>query len=153
MYCSHRNETFDKNDKCFRPHGHHYKIRMIFNYPLRFDFLSLTKPFSEFEKIEKLIKDQFDHRMFVHSKDPLLLFLQDFERTQETPLGLVVLPFPSSVENVCFLLFNKVREQLGFKELFTLEIKETETSTIVYNSADYINDCKLFESLESNTKS
>ena len=66
---------------------------------------------------------------------------QHMARTGET-LRLKVMDGPTSVENLCHLLFSEIT-QMGFR-LALLEVQETDTSTISYTREDWITDNRNF---------
>ncbi len=147
MYCGHRNQLFPSSSKCFRPHGHDYRIFMVFQQKPRESLDNLTQVFEEYSVIEDWIQKKLDHRMFVDQKDPLLPYLEKFQNEHGQSLGMVLLPFASSVENICLYLFHQVIEGLGFSNLIQIEVQETRTSTIIYSIGDYEREKYLLENL------
>lgn len=140
FYAGHRNQ--DLEDKCMRPHGHHYKLFIYFNV-VRSG--SISTLFGDFDcKIEPLLKDQFDHRLLLDKNDPLKIYLDLYEQETGNVLGCKVLDRPSSVENVAFELFKEC-SRFGFN-IEKIELQETVSSTLVYTKQDYANDINSFES-------
>ena len=138
FYYGHRNQEL--SDKCFRPHGHDAKIFITFNVKREGN---LTTLFGDFDsKIEPWFKEAFDHRFAIDKNDPLLPYLQEYEK-DHSDLGLNILPFPTSVENVTFYIFNHIVESFGFN-VEEIRYQETRTSTVVYNREDYEQDYKHF---------
>lgn len=139
MYCGHRNQDLD--DKCFRPHGHDYRIFVYFNVKREG---SISTLFGDFDaKFEPLLKNHYDHRFLIDKNDPLLSYLQQYEKDTQSDLGLKILDFPSSVENLCYQLFTE-SEHFGF-HIEKLEIQETRSSTVIYTVDDYKRDCEYFK--------
>ncbi len=131
---AHRNEELA--DKCSRLHGHAYRFVCHFKV-IRQPGSAITTLFNDFDsKVEVMFKNEFDHRMLLNKNDPLFDVLDDHDLLGE--LDPRVLPFPSSVENLAFYLFGKILF-FGFN-LQTLEIKETDTSTVIYSLEDYNKD-------------
>ena len=62
-------------------------------------------------------------------------------RTGET-LRLKVMDGPTSVENLCHLMFSEIT-QMGFR-LALLDVQETDTSVISYTREDWIADNRHF---------
>ena len=62
-------------------------------------------------------------------------------RTGET-FRLKVMDGPTSVENLCHLLFTEIT-QMGFR-LAVLEVQETDSSVIQYTREDWIADSRYF---------
>jgi len=141
-YMAHRNQELI-GTKCIRPHGHDYKIFCYFEV---FRNGNITTLFEEFDKkIEPMLKDEFDHRMLIDKNDPLCDTLIKHGLDHKEDLGLKVLPFPTSVENLCFYIFDQIITRFHF-ELIKLEIQETRTSTVSYTQEDYRNDIIHFGS-------
>lgn len=57
-------------------------------------------------------------------------------------LRLKVMDRPTSVENLCHLMFSEIT-QMGFR-LSRLEVQETDTSTVSYSREDWIRDNRTF---------
>lgn len=138
FYGGHRNETL--KDKCCHLHGHDYKVFCHFHVVRNGDISTL---FDEFDRVlEPMFKNEFDHRLLINKKDPLYKNLLRHEGEQGEDLGLAVLPFPTSVENLCCFFFGKIREH--FPNLVQLEIQETRSSTVAYTAEDYQKDREHF---------
>ncbi len=139
---AHRNQDL-QNTKCARPHGHFYKIFMHFHTQRNGNISTL---FEDFDKhIEPLLKDEYDHRMLIDKNDPLFDLLKKNEDAIGD-LGLKVMPFATSVENLCFFLFHEVKGRFSLP-ICELHIQETQTSTVVYTQVDYLNDLRSFYDL------
>jgi 6-pyruvoyltetrahydropterin/6-carboxytetrahydropterin synthase len=136
MYYGHRNQEL--NDKCFRPHGHDAKIFITFNVTRNGNISTLFGDFDS--KIEPMFKNEFDHRFIIDKNDPLLPYLKQFE--EDNPgnrLGLKIIPYPTSVENVCYYIFNEIETRFGF-DIDKINYHETRTSNIEYTKEDYLQD-------------
>ena len=138
FYAAHRNETLQ--DKCRNLHGHRYGLRCHFEVERDGDISTL---FGDFDaRIEPWLKQFYDHGMLINVHDSLYETLQQhMARTGET-LRLKVMDGPTSVENLCHLLFSEIT-QMGFR-LALLEVQETDTSTISYTREDWIADNRNF---------
>lgn len=138
FYAGHRNQ--DLQDKCRRPHGHDYKLFVYFNVQRNG---SISTLFGDFDsKIEPMLKEQYDHRMFLDINDPLKPYLDAYQNDTGDNLGYNLLERASSVENVCYQLFSDI-ERFGF-DVDKIELQETRTSTIVYTGVDYEADKEYF---------
>lgn len=134
FYAAHRNEELD--DKCRNIHGHRYGLRCHFRVERTCSYSTLFATFDE--KIEPHLKEHYDHGMLIHVNDPLFATLQDhMQRTGET-LKLKCFNGPTSVENLALMLFEEI-SAMGFA-LDRLEIRETDTSVVVYTEEDWIRD-------------
>jgi len=135
MYYGHRNQEL--KDKCFRPHGHDAKIFITFNVERHGNITTL---FGDFDKeIEPFFKDEFDHRFVIDKNDPLLPYFEQFEKDRGEDLGLKIIPFASSVENVCYYIFDEITQRFGF-DIEKINYHETRTSNIEYHKSDYLKD-------------
>jgi 6-pyruvoyltetrahydropterin/6-carboxytetrahydropterin synthase len=145
FYAAHRNETLQ--DKCRNLHGHRYGVRCHFEVERDGNISTL---FGDFDtRIEPWLKEFYDHSMLINMHDPLYESLQQhMVRTGET-LRLKVMDGPSSVENLCHLLFSEIT-QMGFR-LALLEVQETDTSIISYTREDWISDNRHFARRKSHS--
>lgn len=140
FYAGHRNQDLD--DKCFRPHGHDYKLFVVFNVRRTG---SISTLFGDFDaKIEPWLKNNMDHRFLIDKKDPLYAYFELYEEEQKKSLGIKVLPYPSSVENLCHFLFEEFTEVMGF-DVERIELQETRTSTVIYDKVDYKLDKEVYK--------
>ena len=138
FYAAHRNETLQ--DKCRNLHGHRYGLRCHFEVERDGDISTLFGDFDS--RIEPWLREHYDHGMLININDSLYETLQHHMlRTGET-LRLKVMDGPTSVENLCHLLFSEIT-QMGFR-LALLEVQETDTSVISYSRADWIADNRHF---------
>ena len=143
FYAAHRNETLQ--DKCRNLHGHRYGVKCHFEVERDGDISTLFGDFDS--RIEPWLKQNYDHGMLIHVNDPLYETLQQhMVRTGET-FRLKVMEGPTSVENVCHLLFTEIT-QMGFR-LAMLEVQETDTSVISYSRKDWIADNRYFTRRQS----
>ena len=138
FYAAHRNEEL--TDKCRNLHGHRYGLRCVFEVERTGSYSTLFQDFDD--KIEPYLKQIFDHSMLIHVNDPLFDTLRDhMQRTGEV-LKLVEFEAPTSVENVAHRLFTDFT-QMGFR-LNRLEVRETDTSVVVYSREDWVADNRHF---------
>jgi 6-pyruvoyltetrahydropterin/6-carboxytetrahydropterin synthase len=138
FYAAHRNEELD--DKCRNLHGHRYGIRCFFEVERQGAISTLFGDFDR--KIEPLIKEQYDHAMLINVHDPLYKTLREHERRCGESFRLKEFNAPTSVENLAHRLFTEITE-LGFR-LAKLEVRETDTSVVVYTREDWVADNRLF---------
>lgn len=138
FYAAHRNEELQ--DKCSNLHGHRYGLTCFFEVERTGNLSTL---FGDFDAlIEPLLKNEYDHGMLIHRNDPLYeTLLMHRERTGEH-FRLKVLDFPTSVENVSYVLFTEIVE-LGFR-LKKIELRETDTSVVEYTREDWVADNRRF---------
>jgi 6-pyruvoyltetrahydropterin/6-carboxytetrahydropterin synthase len=146
FYAAHRNEELQ--DKCRNLHGHRYGITCFFEVERTG---ALTTLFGDFDaKIEPWLKAEYDHGMLIHKGDTLYETLQDhMDRTGEE-LKLKLLDGPTTVENLSHKLFTEITE-MGFT-LNRLEVRETDSSVIIYTREDWVADNRLFASKPTRTK-
>ena len=134
FYAAHRNEELD--DKCRNIHGHRYGIRCVFRVQRRG---SISTLFGDFDaRIEPFLKREYDHAMLIHINDPLYRALSEYMRRTGDFLRLKQFDEPTSVENLAHRLFSEI-SSMGF-HLETLEVQETDTSTVVYTREDWMAD-------------
>lgn len=138
FYAAHRNEEL--NDKCRNLHGHRYGIRCFFEVERQGAISTLFGDFDR--KIEPLLKEQYDHGMLINVHDPLYETLCEHERRTGESLKMKKFQAPTSVENLAHQLFTEITD-LGFR-LQRLEVRETDTSVVVYNREDWIADNRYF---------
>jgi 6-pyruvoyltetrahydropterin/6-carboxytetrahydropterin synthase len=142
FYAAHRNEEL--TDKCRNLHGHRYGIRCVFEVKRTGSYSTLFADFDE--KIEPFLKRVYDHATLVHANDTLYeTFRQHTLRTGEE-LKLVVFTAPTSVENLAHRLFTEITE-MGF-HLNRLEVRETDSSVVVYSRHDWVADNRHFAQLQ-----
>ncbi|MFO0915842.1 MAG: 6-carboxytetrahydropterin synthase [Pirellulales bacterium] len=145
FYAAHRNETL--LDKCRNLHGHRYGVTCCFEVERTGD---LTTLFADFDsRIEPFLKAEYDHGMLIHAGDSLYAtLLGHMERTGES-LKLKVFQRPTTVENLAHQLFTEITE-MGFR-LQRLEIRETDTSVVIYTREDWVNDNRYFAKRQLNS--
>jgi len=136
FYAAHRNEELD--DKCRNLHGHRYGLTCFFEVERTG---AITTLFGDFDRvIEPFLKAEYDHSMLIHVGDPLHETLKwHTERTGEV-LKLKLFDAPTTVENLAYQLFTEITE-LGFR-LHHLEVRETDTSVVVYSREDWVEDSR-----------
>ncbi|MHB8900770.1 MAG: 6-pyruvoyl trahydropterin synthase family protein [Thermoguttaceae bacterium] len=138
FYAAHRNEELA--DKCHNIHGHRYGISLFFEVERQG---SISTLFGDFDGvIEPFLKAEYDHGMLINVHDPLYETLRHHtERTGEC-FKLKKFDVPTSVENLAFQLFTEIAG-FGFR-LDRLEIRETDTSVVLYTHADWLKDRQRF---------
>lgn len=90
--------------------------------------------------IEPLIKDEYDHAMLIHTQDPLFETLCMHQHRTGEKLRLKLFDAPTTVENLAFQLFSEISD-LGFR-LVRLEVRETDTSVVIYTYDDWVRDSR-----------
>ena len=138
FYAAHRNEEL--NDKCRNLHGHRYGLTCFFEVERTGHLTTLFGDFDE--RVEPLLKNNYDHGMLINRHDSLYETLQMHTARTGEQFRLKVLDFPTSVENVCFVLFSEITA-LGFR-LNRIELRETDTSVVEYTREDWVSDNRRF---------
>lgn len=138
FYAGHRNETLP--DKCRNLHGHRYGVVCYFEVERNGDISTL---FGDFDaKVEPWLKSQYDHALLINVNDPLYETLVGHtERTGEE-FRLKKFERPTSVENLAWMLFTEITD-MGFR-LDRIEVRETDTSVVIYTREDWIADSRQF---------
>ncbi len=134
FYAAHRNEQL--KDKCSNLHGHRYGLRCFFKVERVGDISTLFGDFDD--KVEPWIKQKYDHGMLINIHDPLYQTLKDHQRRTGEHLKMKEFDGATSVENLAYMLFSEIIE-MGF-ELDRIEVRETDTSVLVYSYADWMAD-------------
>lgn len=100
---------------------------------------SISTLFVDFDRrIEPLRQRAYDHVMLVNVNDPLCELPSGYMQQSGDQLRLKCLGGPTSVENRAFQRFSEIAE-MGC-DLETLEVQETDTSTLVYSREDWLSD-------------
>jgi 6-pyruvoyltetrahydropterin/6-carboxytetrahydropterin synthase len=134
FYAAHRNEQLA--DKCSNLHGHRYGVKCHFRVEREGDISTL---FGDFDaKVEPWIKDKYDHGMLINIHDSLYETLKQHQVRTGEHLKLKEFDGATSVENLAYMLFSEITE-MGF-QLEQLEVRETDTSVLVYNREDWVAD-------------
>lgn len=143
FYAAHRNEELA--DKCRNLHGHRYGIACFFEVERRGAVSTL---FGDFDAvIEPFLKEEYDHGLMINVHDPLYETLKHHTQRTGECLKMKAFDMPTSVENLALKLFTEI-EELGFR-LNRLEIRETDTSVVIYTREDWVRDRKPAEAEES----
>ena len=137
FYAAHRNELL--KGKCNNIHGHRYGVTCMFGTRRESASKHVTIEFAQFEVIEDYFRDVWDHSMLIHTSDPVHQYVANMN------FKIVRMKRPTSVENVCFQIFGDII-RMEFP-LEVLEVKETDTSTIIYSFTDYERDCEFFDAV------
>lgn len=146
FYAAHRNEEL--LDKCRNLHGHRYGITCVFEVERTGSYSTLFADFDD--KIEPFLKSEYDHAMLINIHDPLYETLcGHMARTGET-FRLKRFERPTSVENLAHQLFTEITD-MGFR-LDCLEVRETDSSVVVYTREDWVADNRLFANADSREK-
>lgn len=140
FYAAHRNEELD--DKCRNLHGHRYGITCFFEVERQGSMSTLFAHFDR--KLEPFFKTEYDHGMVINVNDPLYESLCEHMRRTGESLKLKLFDRPTTVENLGHQLFTEITE-LGFR-LERLEVRETDTSVLIYTRNDWVADNRVFAS-------
>lgn len=132
FYAAHRNEELQ--DKCRNLHGHRYEVRCFFRVTRTGSISTLFGDFDD--RIEPFLKHEYDHGMLIHVHDPLYEALREYMERSGDTLKLKRFDVPTSVENLAHQLFSEI-SAMGFR-LERLEVRETDTSTVVYTRRDWL---------------
>jgi 6-pyruvoyltetrahydropterin/6-carboxytetrahydropterin synthase len=143
FYAAHRNEELQ--DKCRNLHGHRYGLTCHFEVERTGHYTTL---FAEFDaKIEPFLREQYDHGMLIHVHDSLYETLEDHRKRTGECLKLKVFNSPTTVENIARQLFTEITG-MGFR-LHRIDLRETDSSVIIYTREDWINDERYFSQRHS----
>ncbi|MHB8973387.1 MAG: 6-pyruvoyl trahydropterin synthase family protein [Pirellulaceae bacterium] len=138
FYAAHRNEEL--HDKCRNLHGHRYGIQCVFEVERTGSYSTL---FGDFDaQIEPFLREHYDHAMLINVRDPLYETLVGHMQRTGEHLRLVEFDQPTSVENLAHRLFTEIT-QMGFR-LKRLEVRETDSSVVVYTRSDWVADNRYF---------
>jgi len=131
FYAAHRNEEL--HDKCSNLHGHRYGVVCHFRVRRTGSYSTL---FGDFDaRIEPFLKEHFDHGMLINVHDPLLQTLKTHMQEHGENFKLREFDGPTSVENLAYQLFGEITA-MGF-DLEQVDVRETDTSVIMYTREDY----------------
>lgn len=134
FYAAHRNEQLE--DKCHNLHGHRYGLVCRFEVDRTG---ALTTLFGDFDaKIEPFLKSNYDHSMLININDALYDTLVDHMKRTGEDFRLAKFEAPTTVENLAYKLFTEITE-MGFR-LQQLEVRETDSSVVIYTREDWIAD-------------
>lgn len=136
FYAAHRNEEL--SDKCRNLHGHRYGISCFFAVERKGAVSTL---FGDFDGvIEPYLKDEYDHGLLINVHDPLYETLRHHTQRTGECLKLKTFDAPTSVENLALKMFTEITD-FGF-QLDRLEIRETDSSVVIYTHEDWLRDRK-----------
>ncbi len=142
FYAAHRNEELA--DKCRNLHGHRYGVSCFFEVERQGAVSTL---FGDFDAvIEPFLKAEYDHGLMINVHDPLYVTLKHHTQRTGECLKLKRFDVPTSVENLALKLFTEITE-FGF-HLNRLEIRETDTSVVIYMREDWLRDRKGLDAEE-----
>lgn len=120
FYAAHRNHLL--NDKCQRLHGHRYGVEV--HIEVRPTASGTGILFAEIDAQLAQVFEALDHRTLAWSRDELARSIPE----------CVVLPFPTSAENLAAWLLGKCRVRL--EGCVALELQETDSATIRATAED-----------------
>jgi 6-pyruvoyltetrahydropterin/6-carboxytetrahydropterin synthase len=155
FYASHRNEEL--KNKCFTLHGHTYHIECHFLVARREPAAigeppsNVTVEFSDFDVITEPLRRTLCHSMLMHEGDPIWPRIRSIvewlSEIGDPEFKVVVMPCATSLENLGWAIFHTISLSLFHLQfpcvLSKLVLKETETTQIIYEHADYKADMKV----------
>jgi 6-pyruvoyltetrahydropterin/6-carboxytetrahydropterin synthase len=145
FYAAHRNEEL--TDKCRNLHGHRYGIRCFFEVERTGSYSTLFADFDD--RLEPFFKAEYDHAMLINVHDSLYETLQDHTRRTGECLKVKEFTQPTSVENLAHRLFTEITD-MGFR-LNRIEVRETDSSVVIYTREDWIADNRHFADAREQT--
>lgn len=124
FYAAHRNTAL--RDKCSRLHGHRYGVEVAIEVAPPANGSGAGMLFAEIDRRLAPVFDCYDHRTLLCCTDPLA--------GTNAIEGAVVLPFPTSAENLAAHLLRICRDQLD--GCIELSLQETDSATVVARLED-----------------
>lgn len=131
FYAGHRNENLD--DKCSNLHGHTYYITMNFNFKNINKENGITMLFSNIDLLVDPFIKQLDHSLIINKNDPLLKYLNLFNKKERTDLKLSILDNVTSAENLAKYIFDVIKKNLPITKI---TLQETTTSIVIYEPSN-----------------
>lgn len=118
--CGHR--VVGHEGKCKTLHGHNYRVHFVVGAP-ELDDLGRVLDFTAIkESLCMWLENNWDHRMLIWAKDPMLPVLEKLDRS------VVVLPFNPTAENMAHFLLKVIGPQQLLNSGITLvEVRVEET--------------------------
>lgn len=121
----------DHEGKCKHLHGHNYRVHFTCVAGGGLDHLGRVIDFSVIKaKLCGWVEDNWDHRMLISQRDPLLPKLEEID-----PLGVVIVPFNPTAEKMAEFLVHVVGPMVlvdtGVK-LSKVVIEETRKCSATY---------------------
>jgi len=128
----HRLHTY--NGVCSSLHGHNVRIEVVLR----------TDTFVDFKVIDSALRDVtdiLDHAMVLHSEDPLLPVLVDYNKSilaspkRPSPdmlLRLVVLNVEPTTEAIAQLVFNRMHDNTFVRDIVEVVVHETDKYRATY---------------------
>lgn len=118
--CGHR--VVGHEGKCKTLHGHNYRVHFVVGAP-ELDGLGRVLDFTAIkESLCMWLENNWDHRMLIWAKDPMLPVLEKLDRS------VVVLPFNPTAENMAHFLLKVIGPQQLLNSGITLvEVRVEET--------------------------
>jgi len=127
------------NGKCQNLHGHHYSAEICIEGHILVDDKSpengmLIDFGILLDLVNKVISEKLDHSCIVYQNDTVLI---DFY-SKNPGLKHLIVPFPSTVENITKWLYEQVEQELpnlhrSNISLAWVRVRETPTSTAFYD--------------------
>lgn len=142
FYASHRNQLLA--DKCACLHGHRYEVTFQLEVQRgQQGDQNTTVLFADLDFIGDRIRERFDHSCMLDFNDPLLPVLLKFARSDSPFWKFTILPFPTSAENLAFVVFDLILTILAESRVGVLKhitLRETDSTLIVYDQESWEND-------------
>lgn len=123
FYAAHRNEDLP-TQRCFNIHGHTYFVDCTVESH-QLEDRSYSVLFSDIERRVQAILDDFEHSMLINRNDPY------FPTLEGLGTKLCVFDVTPSAENVCRIIFERIRDTTGLN-VVQVDLRETTTSVVSY---------------------
>lgn len=119
FYAAHRNVGI--GGKCARLHGHRYGVEVTLAPPYSSDGVSVA--FEDIDAVIAPIIKTFDHRTLLDDRDALM-------QVDVIARDAVVVPFPTSAENMAGHILNLCRESSLGDSVIAVTVQETDSAKV-----------------------
>ena len=119
FYAAHRNVGI--GGKCARLHGHRYGVEVLLQPPYTSSGVSFA--FEDIDASLSPVIKSFDHRTLLDEQDSLT-------RVEEIAKDAVVVPFPTSAENMAGYILNLCRETAVGEHVVSVTLQETDSAKV-----------------------
>jgi 6-pyruvoyltetrahydropterin/6-carboxytetrahydropterin synthase len=127
FYAAHRNPML--SDKCKNLHGHRYGIEITLAFKeLKDSGESLL--FSSIDELMDPLIKKLDHSLLIWDKDPLLKYLEAYEKDTGDSLKIQLFPYQTSAENIAKFIYDSA-QSLGLP-IAQSKVLETDSSEVIF---------------------
>jgi len=98
--------------KCKTLHGHNARVDVTVAGPID-GATGMVIDFGDFTPLRKWLDATYDHKMLLHASDPIVPGLIQLELESRISLGLCLLEFPPTAENLARNILSNSRSLLG----------------------------------------